>query len=242
MRAIDLNADVGEWEQEGPASAIDAALIPQVTSVNVACGVHAGNESVMAATVTLARAHGAAIGAHPSLDDREHFGRREFAVTPGHVSTLVREQVAALIAIAAREGAVVRHVKPHGALYNMAARDATLAAAVAEAVAAIDRRLVLVGLAGSRLIEAGRKIRLTTASEGFADRGYDANGALLPRTAPGAIIDDPERVARRAVEMATTSSVETLCIHSDTPGAVELARRIRAALTAAGIQIRACSA
>jgi UPF0271 protein len=181
MRVIDLNADVGEWEGDSPARAIDRALVPLVTSVNIACGAHAGNESVMAETVALARDHGVAVGAHPSFEDREHFGRREMMLAPADVTALVRRQVETLMVIASGEGVTVRHVKPHGALYNMAARDETLAAAIAAAVVAVDPRLTLVGLAGSSLMSAGRLAGLHTIAEAFADRGYADDGSLLPR-------------------------------------------------------------
>lgn len=239
MPVIDLNSDVGEWEGESPARAIDRDLIPLVTSVNVACGAHAGNESVMALTIGLARDHGVAVGAHPGFEDRDHFGRREMAVTPPHAAALVRAQVDRLVAIATAQGVTLRHVKPHGALYNMAARDAAVADAIAQAVAAIDPCLQLVGLAGSELIAAGRRAGLRTLSEAFADRGYAGDGSLLPRGTAGAVIHDEVEVAERAVALVKRGVAETICIHSDTPGAVELARRLRAALTAAGIDVRA---
>lgn len=239
MRVIDLNADVGEWEGESPARAVDRALIPLVTSVNIACGAHAGNESVMAETVALARDHRVAVGAHPGFDDREHFGRREMSIAPADATALVRRQVERLIAIAVREGATVRHVKPHGALYNMAAKNAALADAIAAAVAAIDPRLRLVGLAGSEMIAAGQRVGLRTVAEAFADRGYAEDGSLLPRGTPGAVVHDPAEVAARAVSLVERGFADTLCIHSDTPGAVDLARQVRAALTSAGIEIRA---
>jgi 5-oxoprolinase (ATP-hydrolysing) subunit A len=251
MAHVDLNADVGEWEGESPAAAIDAALIPLVTSVNIACGAHAGSESVMVATVALAHRHGVAVGAHPSFDDREHFGRREVAVTPAQLDALIRDQVGSLSGIAAAEGVTLHHVKPHGALYNVAARNAELADAIASAVKAINPQLILVGLAGSQLIAAGARAGLKTASEAFADRGYRADGSLLSRGEAGAIIDDPATVASRAVSMvrqgivvavdgtAVPIAAHTICIHSDTPGAVDLAGQVRRALQAAGIQLRA---
>jgi UPF0271 protein len=246
---IDLNADVGEGSAELPG--VDADLIPLVTSVNIACGAHAGNESVMAATVALAHANGVAVGAHPSLDDREHFGRREYAVTPAQVERLIRDQVGALIRIASAQGVAVRHVKAHGALYNMAARDPALADAIAAAARAINPQLVLVGPSGSQLTAAGERAGLRTASEVFADRSYHADGSLVPRSSAGAIIDDPAVVSARAVEMVKEGCVtavdgsqvflraDTICLHSDTPGAVERARHLRSALLTAGIRITA---
>lgn len=244
MNRVDLNADVGE------GAGYDADLIPLVTSVNVACGAHAGDENVIAATVRLAAAHGVTVGAHPSFPDREGFGRREMSLSPDELRATLRNQVELLRAIAAGEGVRARHVKPHGALYNMAARDMTLAAAVARLVSEIDPSLVLVGLAGSALIEAGRQVGLRTASEVFADRGYRGDGALVPRGQPDAILHDADAVAARALDMARDGVVcattgervairaETICVHGDTPGAVAMARRVRDVLTAAGVQLR----
>jgi UPF0271 protein len=249
VTVVDLNADVGEWDDEAPADERD--LLTVVTSANVACGVHAGNPAVMAATVAFAAAHGVAVGAHPSLDDRAHFGRRELDVPPGDLLGLVRTQVERLARIAALQGIRLTHVKPHGALYNMAARDAQLADAIATAVAECDRRLVLVGLSGSALLSAGQRAGLRTASEVFADRGYLANGSLASRGTTGAVITDVEIVAARAVAMVldrvvsaidgTPVSIDpaTICIHGDTPGAPRLARRLRSALENAGITVMA---
>jgi 5-oxoprolinase (ATP-hydrolysing) subunit A len=249
MSVIDLNADVGEWEANGGRG--DADLMPFITSANIACGVHAGNAEVMAETVALAILHDVAIGAHPSLDDRDHFGRRELPVTAAEVKRLVKAQVIHLSEIAGRAGARLRHVKPHGALYNMASRDRHLATAIAESVIELDASLTLIGLSGSELIAAGKNAGLTTASEAFADRMYLANGALAPRSINGSVLDDPDAVAEQAVLLArdgrVTASdgaiveltVETICIHGDTPGAASLARQVRAALEAAGISISA---
>lgn len=245
---VDLNADVGESEGQDSA---DAALMPYITSANVACGVHAGNVAVMAKTVALACDHGVAVGAHPGLNDRSNFGRRELLVRTDEVRELITSQVGALAEIAARLGAQVRHVKPHGALYNMAARDISIATAIAGAVADIDRSLTLVGLGGSALIIAGKAVGLQTASEAFADRAYLANGFLDSRSAPGAVLHDADAVAARAVAMVREQrvvavdgttlpvSVDTICIHSDTPGAATLAQHVRAALERAGVRISA---
>jgi UPF0271 protein len=225
--------------------------MPYITSANVACGVHAGNVAVMAQTVALACDHGVAVGAHPGLNDRANFGRRELLVRTDEVRELITSQVGALAEIAARLGAQVRHVKPHGALYNMAARDISIATAIAGAVADIDRSLTLVGLGGSALIIAGRAAGLQTASEAFADRAYLANGFLDSRSAPGAVLHDADAVAARAVAMVREQrvvavdgttlpvSVDTICIHSDTPGAATLAQHVRAALERAGVRISA---
>jgi len=246
---IDLNADVGEWDS-GPPSA-EVELMTVISSANVACGIHAGDDSAMATTVELAAANGVAVGAHPSLDDREHFGRRELAVSPADVFALVSTQVAALTRIAASRNVKLRHVKPHGALYNMSARDRGLADAIAAAVIASDPQLVLFGLAGSELLAAGARAGLRTASEVFADRAYLADGSLAPRSVGGAVLTDADEVADRAVAMvrdqrvtaldgtAVGLSADTICVHGDTPGAAALARRVRAALEAAGIRISA---
>ena len=181
MVVVDLNADVGEGDVGETA---DAALMPFITSANIACGVHAGNAEVMAATVRLAARSGVAVGAHPGLDDREHFGRRELQISAEAVATLVTDQVEALAHVARQQGVRLRHVKPHGALYNMAARDIDIARAIAEAVARLDPSLTLVGLSGSELIRAGNAAALRTCSEAFADRGYRTDGFLVPRSAP----------------------------------------------------------
>ena len=242
---IDLNADVGEGIGRDPE------LIPLVSSANVACGVHAGDAASMAAAVRLARAHGVAVGAHPSYPDRAGFGRREMPLSPEEVEACVAAQVVALRDIAAAEGVALRHVKPHGALYNVAARDSATAGAIVRAVAGLDSRLVLFGLAGSVLIEAGRRAGLQTAAEAFADRGYLADATLAPREMPGAVLHEAAIVVPRAVAMIRDRSVvavdgsrirldaETLCVHGDTPDAVSLASRLRQALAAAGISVRA---
>lgn len=255
---IDLNADVGEGRSAavgGPAAAPgshgDAALMPSITSANVACGFHAGDPGVMRATVALAREHGVAVGAHPGFPDLEGFGRRELQVSPGDVEDFVAYQVGALAAIAAAQGVRLQHVKPHGALFNMAVRDAALADAIARAAAVIDRALILFGLPGSELVAAGARAGLRTAREGFADRAYQPDGTLVPRSQPGAVMHDPEIVVRRAVRMVREGNVDaidgsrvpltidTLCVHGDTPGAAELAARIRRALAAGGVEVRA---
>ena len=255
---VDLNADVGESPRElgqKPASAMtpsgnDVHLMPFLTSANIACGGHAGGPSAMRATVALALANQVAIGAHPGLPGAD-FGRREVPVSPADAADLVDRQVRALAAVAAAQGARLQHVKPHGALYNMAARDPALAAAVAAAVAAIDPALLLFGLSGSELVSAGRRLGLRTASEVFADRAYRADGSLVPRTQPGAVIEDPEAVTQRALMMvrehrvtaadgtSVALDVDTICVHGDTPGAALLAARIRRALDDAGIVVRA---
>ncbi|HXN34817.1 MAG TPA: 5-oxoprolinase subunit PxpA [Opitutaceae bacterium] len=245
---IDLNADVGE------GSGSDAELVPLVTSVNIACGAHAGDPATMRRTVALALSHGVAIGAHPGFGDRVNFGRREVALEPGAAGALVVGQVAELVAIAAPLGARVGHVKLHGALYNMAARDGALAAEIAGALAGAMRAggadWALVGPAGSKLLSAGRERGLRVRSEAFADRSYGSDGMLRPRSEAGSVIADAAAAVRQALRIASEGIVtasdgtevpiaaDTLCIHGDSPGAAEFARQIRAALAAAGIAVR----
>jgi 5-oxoprolinase (ATP-hydrolysing) subunit A len=247
-RQIDLNADVGE--SFGPWSmGDDERLIPLVSGVNIACGAHAGDPVTIARTVRLALAHGAAIGAHPGYPDLAGFGRRDLDMAPDELEGSLIVQVGAIQAIARSQGAMVGHVKPHGALYNRAARDLGLATTIAEAIARLDPGLVLVGLAGSALLEAGRTAGLGVRSEGFADRAYEADGSLRDRRKEGAILD-PTGAAAQAVAIARHGAVtladgqslavdaDTICIHGDGPAAVETAVAIRAALAAAGIDVR----
>jgi UPF0271 protein len=250
---IDLNGDVGE-SFGAYEIGHDAALIPVLTSANVACGFHAGDPGVMRATVALAREHGIAIGAHPGFPDLAGFGRREIKATAREVEDFVAYQIGALAGIAAAQSMRVTHVKPHGALYNMAALDEVLSDAIARATASVDRSLMLFGLPGSKSLDAARRHGLRAVSEAFADRAYRADGSLVPRSEPGAVIDDADAVVERAVSIArdrvvvaadgtrVTLDVETICVHGDTPGAAVLAARIRQALSDAGIQIRAVGA
>lgn len=249
----DLNADVGE-SFGAYVLGHDPAIIPCVTSVSVACGFHAGDPGVMRETVALARQHGVAVGAHPGFPDLAGFGRRQMQLTPTEVEDLVVYQIGALSAVAAAQGVRLQHVKPHGALYNMGARDPQLADAIARAIAAVDARLLLVGLSGSALIDAGRRAGLRTASEVFADRGYRSDGSLVPRSAEGAVLEDSEVVSARALEMVRRLEIasvdggpvrvqpDTICIHGDTPGAANLARAIRRALEDAGVAVKAMAA
>jgi 5-oxoprolinase (ATP-hydrolysing) subunit A len=242
---IDLNADVGELVGD------DEGVLPLVSSANIACGFHAGNPALMRSTVQLAGRHGVAVGAHPSFRDVEGFGRRELHVEPAELTNQIAHQIGALAEIAAAEGARLTHVKPHGALYNMAAREPMVADLIVRAVRLVDSSLVLFGLSGSRLIAAGERAGLLVASEVFADRGYRSDGSLAPRGTPGAVVTDAAAVARRAVDMVVRQAVtaldgavvsvraDTICIHGDTPGAAALARAVREALTAAGISVAA---
>jgi 5-oxoprolinase (ATP-hydrolysing) subunit A len=236
---IDLNCDLGESfgaYQLGN----DAAIMPYVTSVNIACGFHAGDPSVMQATVRLAKAHSVAIGAHPGWPDLQGFGRREMNIAPAETEALVLYQIGALAAFVRAEGAELRHVKPHGALYNQAARDPALAEAVARAVKRFSVELILVGLAGCGLLEAGRAIGLKVAGEAFPDRGYNPDGTLMSRQLPGAVLENPDEIAANAIRLTRegirfgekTVIPDTLCLHGDHPGALENARRVHEALLA----------
>ena len=247
---IDLNADVGE--SFGAYSiGHDAALMKSITSANVAAGFHAGDPSVLRGTIRLAKASGVAVGAHPGFPDLVGFGRRELRVTPRDAEDCVLYQVAAVAGVAAAENTRLQHVKPHGALYNMAARDAALAAAIARAVVAFDRSLILFGPPDSELLKAGHAAGLRVAAEGFADRAYEPDASLTSRQKPGSLIDDPEAVVARAVRMAKDGTVvavdgkvlrldvDTMCVHGDTPGCDQLAAKLRAGLEAAGITVGA---
>lgn len=256
--AIDLNADLGEWDSGTPgaeeARRGDERLMEQVTSVNVACGGHRGDLGSMQATVRAALERGVAIGAHPSFADREGFGRRELTPAPDVLRHTIAGQIAALAGVAAAAGTALRHVKPHGALYNLAARDAAVATCVVRAVADVDAGLAVVGLSGSVLLAAARGAGLATLAEVFADRAYDDAGRLLPRGDAGAMITDPSAAAARLVRLlregrVTTAggreievAADTVCLHGDTPVAAEMARTIRCALDAAGIEVRAAIA
>jgi len=248
---IDLNADIGEGFGAWTMGA-DEALLEHVTSANVACGFHAGDPSVIDRTVALAARAGVAIGAHPSHFDLRGFGRREIKAAPGEVESDVLYQVGALAAFAFAHGASLRHVKPHGALYNQAADDPELAAGIARGAARASRELVLVGLAGSaamrRAAEAGG---LRFAAEAFVDRAYHSTGRLVARSRPGAVVSDPAAAAAAAVRLARDRVVlsidggelaveaDTLCLHGDNPNALGVARAVREALERAGVSVQA---
>jgi UPF0271 protein len=247
---IDLNADVGE-AQTADELAAELALLNCVTSVNIACGAHAGDFESMARMAEAAKSRGVAVGAHPGYRDREGRGRRDQTLPPDAVAALVDAQVAALQSIALTVGVTVRHVKPHGALYNQAARDPALARVIATAVGSRDPSLRLVGLAGSALLTAGRAAGLPVASEAFVDRAYRQDGTLVPRSEPGAVLTDPDAAVAQALSIVHGRGViaidgttrvaidaDTLCLHGDTPGALALARRVRDALESAGVLVR----
>jgi 5-oxoprolinase (ATP-hydrolysing) subunit A len=250
---VDLNSDLGE-SFGAYTIGQDPILLTHITSANVACGFHAGDPGVMRTTVALAKQHGVAVGAHPGFPDLVGFGRRELRATPREVEDFVVYQIGALLAIAAAQGVRLQHVKPHGALFNMAVQDSALADAIASGTAAVDRSLILFGLPGSELVAAGRRAGLRTASEVFADRAYEPDGTLVSRRKAGAVIHDAGAVVERVVRMAIDRTVvavdgsvirldlDTICVHGDTPGAADLAARIRTALTAAGVDVRAVGA
>ena len=250
---IDINSDTGE-SFGAYTIGHDGGLFRSITSANVAAGFHAGDPSVLRATIRLAKTHGVAVGAHPGFPDLVGFGRRELNVTPQEAEDLVLYQIAAVAGVAAAEGVTIQHVKPHGALFNMAVRNAELAAAIAHAVAAFDKTLILFGLPGSEILNAGRAAGLRVAAEVFADRAYEADGSLAWRRKPGAVIHDPAAVVSRAIRMvkertvvATDGSVvpleaDTICVHGDTPGSDDLAAKIRTGLEAAGVIVKAIGA
>ena len=242
---LDFNCDLGEGCGD------DAAIIPLLSSANIACGFHAGDASSMRDTVALCVRHGVAIGAHPSLPDRDGFGRRELPVTPDSAYALTLYQLGALAAIASAQGARLRHLKPHGALYNMAARDRALADAIAAATRDFDRDLWLVGLAGSAMTAAGEAAGLRVAHEAFAERRYEADGTLTPRAHPEAVIGSIEasleqvrRLLHEGVVIARTGEpvplrMDTLCLHGDRPDAARFAHSLRETLQREGVRIRA---
>ncbi len=250
---IDLNCDMGESFGVYTIGH-DAEVMPYITSANIACGFHGGDPMVIRDTVRLAKRHHVAVGAHPGFPDLVGFGRREMNLTPREVEDSVIYQVGAVAAFAAAEGVRLQHVKAHGALYNMAVRNRELAEAIARAIAAVDRTLIMLGLPNSELIRAGEKYGLAVAAEAFADRAYEPDGSLVSRRKPGAVIHDPEAVVARVVRMAREGVVEaidgsivrldaqTICTHGDTPGAHELVRRIREGLEREGVEVRALGA
>jgi 5-oxoprolinase (ATP-hydrolysing) subunit A len=247
-KTIDINSDLGEsfgaWRMGD-----DAALLAIVSSANIACGFHGGDPDIMRGTVALAVQHDVAIGAHVSLPDLQGFGRREMAVTPNEAYAMTLYQIGALHGFAQAAGTRLRHVKPHGALYNMAARDAALAAAIARAVHDFDPTLRLFALANSALIDAGIAQGIPVAAEAFADRRYRPDGSLQPRREANAVIQESDEAIAQAMAMAREGQVraidgsvialtaDTLCVHGDGAHAVAFARQLRAALEAADIGI-----
>lgn len=242
---IDLNADLGE------GCANDEALLQLVSSANIACGFHAGDAQTLRQSIRWALQYGVAIGAHPSFPDRENFGRTRMQLPPETVYAQMVYQLGAVAAMARAEGGVMVHVKPHGMLYNQAAVEPALAEAIARAVKAVDPALRLVGLAGSELIRAGEKLGLATRQEVFADRGYQADGTLVPRGQPGALIEDDEQALMQTLEMVRHHRVrtlegtwaavraETVCLHGDGEHALSFARTLRERFAVEGINVSA---
>ncbi len=248
MRAtVDINADGGEGFGAYTIGA-DTELLRSVTSLNVACGAHAGDPVVILAAIRAAADAGVAVGAHPGYPDLQGFGRRAMQIPPAELEAMLVYQIGAVAALAASAGVRLRHVKAHGALYNMAVADAALARAIAGAVSAFDG-LWLYAPRDSAMADAAESRGIPVACEAFLDRGYRRDGTLVPRTEPGALLTDPAQVAARAVTLVTEGTVEapdgtrillrprTLCVHSDTPGAGTLAAAARAALEAAGVRV-----
>jgi len=243
---LDVNADVGEGQAE-----VEAGLMPFLSSANIACGLHAGDPQTMSSTAALALRHGVAVGAHPGYADREGFGRRRQDFGPDAVMNLVLYQVGALDAIVAPLGGDLHHVKPHGTLYNQAAADRSLAVAIVAGIRAFHPTLRLVGLAGSAMQQAASALGHPFTAEAFADRRYRRDGSLVPRSEPAALLTNPDDVAAQVRSLVRAGEVtaddgslvkisfDSLCVHSDTPGAVALAARIRQELEALGITVSA---
>jgi UPF0271 protein len=252
---IDINCDMGE-SFGAYKLGLDEEVIKYVTSANIACGYHAGDPLVMEQTVSLAKDHGVAVGAHPGFPDLIGFGRRNLNATLSEIKGYVTYQIGALQAFTKAQGVTVEHVKPHGALYLMAVEDEKISQAIVEAIASVDKNLIFVALAGAKgekMTQIGKKIGLRVAYEAFPDRAYTPEGTLVSRRQAGAVIKDPDTVAQRALTMAKEGKVvaidgseipfrpETLCVHGDTPGAVNLVRKIRDTLTNEGVEVTSLS-
>lgn len=248
MFRVDLNSDLGESYGRYTIG-MDERIIPLVTSANVACGYHASDPVVMQKTVREAKKAGIGVGAHPGFPDLMGFGRRNMAVTPEEAKAYVKYQLGALQAFAKAHGVKIQHVKPHGALYNMAAVDEKLAKAMCEAVYEVDKDIIFMGLAGSKMITAAEEIGLKAASEVFADRAYNDDGTLVSRKLPGAVIKDKELAIKRVVRMVKEGKVESIngkdidikadsiCVHGDNPKALEFVKNIRETLEKEGVTI-----
>ena len=245
---IDLNCDLGE-SFGAYKLGLDDQVLPYISSANVACGFHASDPVVMDKTVALAKDAGVAVGAHPGYPDLQGFGRRNMTIPPREVKAMVMYQIGALQAFCTAHGLKLQHVKPHGALYNMAGKDEALAMAVCETIQAVDDSLILLGLSGSKMLEAADKIGLRSAREVFADRAYEEDGSLVARTKPGAMITDEDEAVARVIRMIREGRVtavtgkdipiraDSVCVHGDSPKALAFVQKIRAALTAEQIQI-----
>lgn len=248
MYKVDLNSDLGE-SFGAYKMGLDGEVLAFVSSANVACGYHAGDPLVMEKTVVAAKAAGVAVGAHPGYPDLMGFGRRNMVCTPKEAKAYVKYQLGALQAFAVSQGMKIQHCKPHGALYNMAGKDLDLALGIAEAIAEVDKDIILMGGSGSKMLEAGKQLGLRVASEVFADRAYQADGSLVPRSKPGAVIHDTDEAIARTVRMVKEGKVtaitgeevsldaHSICVHGDNPQAVEFVKNIRARLIAEGVSI-----
>jgi len=249
---IDINADLGESE-ESLADGTDFELMRYITSANVACGGHAGNEQTMLQTLAAARKLNVTVGAHPGYPDRANFGRIESQLPQAEIEASVREQLASLVKVGDSLGIRVVHVKPHGALYHAANKNREVALAIGRGAKAINPRLVMVGQAGSSVLEVWHSMGLRFAAEAFADRAYEPDGTLRKRTLSGALLGDPAHAARQAIDIAVrhrviasdgselTVEANTICIHSDTPGSVAIAREVNQRLKAAGVRVQGLS-
>lgn len=246
---IDINSDLGESE-ESLANGTDYELMRYITSANVACGGHAGDERTMRETVRIAQELKVAVGAHPGYPDRANFGRIEAPLAASEIEATVRDQIAALAEIAESLGVQLVHCKPHGALYHAANKSTEVAAAIGRAVLESEQQLVMVGQAGSLTLTLWEAMGLICAAEAFADRAYEPDGILRKRTVPGALLADPAKAAQQALDIATRQmaiatngshlkiDAGTICIHSDTPGSVSIARAVNEALRNAGVQLK----
>ena len=249
MPSIDLNCDLGE-SFGAYTIGCDEQILPCITSANIACGFHAGDPSIMRRSVELCKQYGVQVGAHPGLPDLVGFGRRKMAITPQQAADYVAYQVGALYAFCQAAGVPLHHVKPHGALYNMAAKDRALADAICQAVQQSAPGAILLALAGSEMVAAANAIGLPVASEVFADRGYQPDGTLVPRGQPGAMIEDEDQAIARVLRMAREGNVvandgsvirlqaDSVCVHGDGPKALAFVKNLQAALPAAGVEVR----
>ncbi|MFQ5841033.1 MAG: LamB/YcsF family protein [Thermodesulfobacteriota bacterium] len=245
---VDINCDMGESFGVYRLGS-DEEMMAHITSANIACGYHGGDPIVMERTISLAKSHGVSVGAHPGFRDLVGFGRRSMELTPQEVRNDLIYQVGALSAFAQIEGLSLQHVKPHGQLYNLAAKDESMTKAICEAILALEKNLILVALSGSKMAEIASKSGLKVAREAFADRAYHKDGSLVSRKRQGSVIHDPERVAERVIRMVQEGKIQsiegdlidleadTICVHGDTPGAVQLAQTIRRKLQEAGIPV-----
>lgn len=248
MLKIDLNCDLGE-SFGAYTIGLDEDILPHISSANVACGFHASDPVVMAKTVALCKAAGVAVGAHPGYPDLQGFGRRNLSVSPKELKAMVQYQIGALQAFCTANGVSIQHVKPHGAMYNMAGKDESLAMAICEGILEVDQNLILLGLSGSKLLEAAGKAGLKAVSEVFADRAYREDGSLVPRGMPGAMIEEEDKAVARVIRMAKEGLVtantgrdisiraDSVCVHGDSPGALIFVQKIRTGLRTAGITV-----